>query len=93
MLVPIAGVVVHFAGRFLLVDGCLDAGGAFDYPRGLCVTEGEGSLPYVPYHRQFGVELLVSLAFSLVGLVMLCVAITRARVPPSNNALERTRER
>jgi hypothetical protein len=78
---PIAAVLVHYVGRFFLIDACLDAGGAFDYTRGLCITEGEVSLPYVPYHRQFTVELLVALAFSVIGLVMLFVQARRARDP------------
>jgi hypothetical protein len=46
---------LHRVREIIVVDGCLDRGGAFDYSREQCVTRTDGplSFPVIPYERRY----------------------------------------
>jgi hypothetical protein len=70
ILAPILLVPLHFAWHFLVVDDCLDGSGAYDYVQRVCITEGEGPVPHLPYYRAFAPELILAALSVLIGVVL-----------------------
>jgi hypothetical protein len=70
IVAPLLLVPLHFAWHFLVVDDCLDRGGAYNYLQRICVTEGEGPEPYLPYYQAFAPQLLIAALSIVIGFIL-----------------------
>lgn len=73
IVVSLAVLLAHYGAEVLVVDSCLDSGGAYDYAAARCRTDVP-TLPYVPYRTRHGALLAAIVAVGLAGATLLVQA-------------------
>ena len=74
----------HRARHFVRVDSCLDRGGAYDYEREACITDGSGPPTFrvISYRERFPAQARVGVVGTWATLVGGIAAILVARRAP-----------
>lgn len=76
-LIPLLLLGAHYANEWLMVDQCLDAGGAFDYATMSCSYTQ--STEYIPYAVRYRWSLNIALGVSLLGVLISALGGNRRR--------------
>lgn len=78
ILIGILFMGLQWVAEWLAVDICLDAGEVYDYVTSSCRSD-ISKLPYTPHTERFGWQILASVFFAALGLVLVFIGRRRPR--------------